>query len=82
MHGNDFTRRGFIATTAAGAATSVLARTNAAAASDPNSRLRIGVIGAGNRGFNTLVKTLVKLREAGRKIDLVSVADVYSVHRD
>ncbi|HUY87343.1 MAG TPA: Gfo/Idh/MocA family oxidoreductase, partial [Pirellulales bacterium] len=47
-----------------------------------NSRLRIGVIGAGNRGFNTLVKTLVKLREAGRKIDLVSVADVYSVHRD
>ncbi len=82
MNGSEFNRRDFIAATAAGAATAALARPASARAADANARLRIGVIGAGNRGFNTLVKTLVKLREAGRNIDLVSVADVYSVHRN
>jgi predicted dehydrogenase len=52
-----------------------------ARAAGANERLRIGVIGAGNRGFNTLTKTLVKLRKEGRNLDLVAVADVYSVHR-
>ncbi len=82
MNGNDLSRRNFIAATAAGAAASVLARSAAGGARDANARLRVGVIGAGNRGFNALTKTLVKLRDAGRKLDLVSVADVYSVHRE
>lgn len=82
MTDNDLTRRNFIAAGAAGAAAGLTARPGRAAATDANGRVRIGVIGAGNRGFNALTKTLVKLRELGRKLDLVSVADVYSVHRD
>jgi predicted dehydrogenase len=82
MNDDDLTRRNFIAATATGAAATLLARPKSASAAEPNARLRIGVIGAGNRGFNTLTKTLVKLREAGRNIDLASVADVYTVHRD
>ncbi|HVA46324.1 MAG TPA: twin-arginine translocation signal domain-containing protein [Pirellulales bacterium] len=79
---DDLTRRNFIAASATGAAATLLARPKSASANDANARLRIGVIGAGNRGFNTLTKTLAKLRERGRNLDLVSVADVYSVHRD
>ncbi|HEX7379124.1 MAG TPA: Gfo/Idh/MocA family oxidoreductase [Pirellulales bacterium] len=79
---DDLTRRNFIAAGAAGAAAGLAAQPESARAVDANSRLRIGVIGAGNRGFNTLTKTLVKLREMGRNLDLVSVADVCSVHRD
>lgn len=82
MDGNDLSRRGFIATTAAGAAAAAIARPASARAKEANARLRIGVIGAGNRGFNALTKTLVKLREMGRNIDLVSVADVYSARRE
>jgi predicted dehydrogenase len=59
----------------------MLATTATSRAAGANERLRIGVIGAGNRGFNALTKTLVKLRGLGRNVDLVSVADVYSVHR-
>ena len=81
MSSPDCSRRNFLQSTAAfGAAAGLLATTHARA-DGANQRLRIGVIGAGNRGFNTLTKTLVRLRKAGRKIDLVSVADVYSVHR-
>ena len=76
-------RRTFLQTTAAGAAAAnLLAASTYARAAGANERLRIGVIGAGNRGFNALTKSLVKLRGAGRNIDLVAVADVYSVHRD
>lgn len=81
-------RRGFIAGAAgavgaAGAAG--LLRPSSARSADrvagANSRLRIGVIGAGNRGFNTLTKSLTKVRGLGQELDLVAVADVYSVHR-
>lgn len=79
---SNVSRREFIKTSATtGAAASLLAAATKTRAADANSRLRIGVIGAGNRGFNTLTKKLVKLRELGHNIDLVSVADVYSVHR-
>ena len=78
MQPSELSRRKFLATTSTGVA---LAASSAKAAAAANERLRIGVIGGGNRGFNTLTKTLVKLRAAGTNIDLVSVADVYSVHR-
>lgn len=82
MNRSDFSRRDFFkATATAGAVATVLNATSHARAAGANDRLRIGVIGAGNRGFNTLTKTLVKLREMGRNIDLASVADVYAVHR-
>lgn len=82
MTQSDVSRRDFIKSSAAvGAAASLLAATTPTRAAGANERLRIGVIGAGNRGFNTLTKKLVGLRGLGRKIDLVSVADVYSVHR-
>jgi len=77
MKPKELSRRKFLGTTATGLAVA----TASAHAAGANERLRIGVIGAGNRGFNTLTKTLVKLRAAGRNIDLVAVADVYSVHR-
>ena len=82
MSTTDLSRRHFIQTTAAAAAaTRLLTATSYSRAAGANSRLRIGVIGAGNRGFNTLTKKLVGLRDLGHQIDLVSVADVYSVHR-
>lgn len=47
---DDLTRRNFIAAGAAGAAAGLAAQPKSARAVDANSRLRIGVIGAGNRG--------------------------------
>lgn len=87
MAQTDLSRRDFMKNSASGAAlgtaAALLAReAGAGPTRDAASRLRIGVIGAGNRGFNTLTKTLMKLRGLGRNIDLVGVADVYSVHRD
>lgn len=83
MAQSEITRRHFVKGIAAGTAASVTAQTafSASRVSGANERLRIGVIGAGNRGFNALTKKLVGLRKLGRNIDLVSVADVYSVHR-
>ncbi len=82
MPSDSLSRRVFLKTgAAAGTAAGLWASTAPAEAVGANERLRIGVIGAGNRGFNTLTKTLVRLRAAGRNVDLVSVADVYSVHR-
>ena len=81
MAAPDCSRRNFLQSTAASGAVAGLLATTAARAGGANQRLRIGVIGAGNRGFNTLTKTLSRLRKAGRQLDLVSVADVYAVHR-
>ncbi|WP_164100765.1 Gfo/Idh/MocA family protein [Candidatus Laterigemmans baculatus] len=79
-------RRSFLKTSstlAAGAAAlgSISAPAPASAA-DGNSRIRIGFIGPGGRGFGAHVKKLVELRKDGRKIDLVAVAEVYEVQRD
>ncbi|HXT59399.1 MAG TPA: Gfo/Idh/MocA family oxidoreductase [Pirellulales bacterium] len=81
MNHDHVSRRGFVGAAATGAAATVLAGRASASKNDPNARLRIGVIGAGNRGFNALTKTLAKLRGLGRNLDLVSVADVYSLNR-
>ncbi|MCA8986211.1 MAG: Gfo/Idh/MocA family oxidoreductase [Planctomycetaceae bacterium] len=83
MAQSNFSRRDFVkATTSAGVAASMMTAASQARAAGASERLRIGVIGAGNRGFNTLTKKLVELRKLGRNLDLVSVADVYSVHRE
>ena len=57
----NLSRRGFIG--ASTAAAGVLASGAApASAADANSRLRIGFIGPGGRGFGAQVNTLAKLR--------------------
>jgi predicted dehydrogenase len=77
---NDYTRRSFI-----GAASSIAAATLAAApdtkAASASSRLRIGVIGPGRRGFSAHVKTLARLQQQGANIEVAAVNDVYEVHR-
>jgi predicted dehydrogenase len=76
-------RRSFIRSTAAGVvASSAMAQVQAAAPPSANSRLRVGFIGPGRRGFGAHVQSLVKLRKLDCPIDLVAVCDVYSVHRD
>ena len=83
MDRDHLSRRDFLQRSAAGASASgVAVAASSVAASGPNGRLRIGIIGVGNRGFNTHLRTLTKLRGLGRKLDVVAVCDVYSVHRD
>ena len=77
---SNVSRRRFVKQGTAIAGTAVAVSNVAAAA--PSETLRIGVIGAGNRAFNSLTKRLAGLRKRGRKLDLVAVADVYQVHRD
>ena len=71
-------RRGFLgaSTVAAG---SIAVRASAATAP---SRIRIGFIGPGGRGFGAHVKTLAKLRAEGANIDLVAVSEVYKNQED
>ncbi|NBW97103.1 MAG: gfo/Idh/MocA family oxidoreductase [Planctomycetia bacterium] len=78
---DSLSRRGFIG--ASTAAAGVLAAGAASAsAADANSRLRIGFIGPGGRGFGAHVKTLAKLRSEGANIDLVAVSEVYKNQED
>jgi len=84
---NDVSRRDFLRNSATGAAvgaatSSVFHVPAPARAAAANERLRIGIIGPGKRGFLTHIRSLVKLRELGRKVDIVAVNDVYTVHRD
>jgi len=51
-------------------------------AANAASRLRIGFIGPGGRGFGAHVKTLAKLRSEGANIDLVAVSEVYKNQED
>jgi predicted dehydrogenase len=77
----NLSRRGFLG--ASTAAAGVLAANAApASAADANSRLRIGFIGPGGRGFGAHVKTLAKLRSEGANIDLVAVSEVYKNQED
>ncbi len=74
-------RRQFLKASAATAAIGTVTanQTEAAAA---NSKLRIGFIGPGGRGFGAHVRRLAKLQREGQPIELVAVCDVYSEHRD
>ena len=74
-------RRSFLKKTATVAAVSLSAR-SARAAAGSNEKLRIGFIGPGGRGFGAHVKSLCELQKAGRKIDLVGVAEVYENQRN
>lgn len=78
-------RRDFIKTSASsvGAVAAVTAATQESAQAAPaSSKLRIGFIGPGGRGFGAHVKRLTKLQVEGEPIELVAVCDVYSEHRD
>ena len=76
-------RRNFIRTTATsvGAAAAVAGASQSVAA-NANSKLRIGFIGPGGRGFGAHVKRLTSLQMEGQPIELVAVCDVYNEHRD
>lgn len=84
MSENKPSRRQFIRAGAAAAAvgTAIAKPKPSSAAPDANSKLRIGFIGPGGRGFGAHVKNLVKLQLEGRPIELVAVCDVYSENRD
>lgn len=75
-------RRDFLKTSSvvAGAASTFTAAHLQAAGA--NEKIRIGFIGPGGRGFGAHVKTLAKLKNEGANIELVAVAEVYSVQRD
>ncbi len=77
-------RRDFIktSTTSLGAAAVIAQSSKAAAANSANSKLRIGFIGVGGRGFGAHVKNLTKLQVEGKPIELVAVCDVYNENRD
>ena len=76
-------RRDFLrtSTVAAGTAT-VLATASSLRAQGANDRIRIGMIGPGGRGFDAHVKTLCKLQNDGENVEIVAVAEVYSVQRE
>jgi len=85
------TRRDFIKTTATSVgAIAALAQpvanaqlvAKAAETPNANSKLRIGFIGPGGRGFGAHVKQLCKLQVDGQPIELVAVCDVYNENRD
>lgn len=84
MTKNTPNRRDFIKTSAgAVAATTALASTvSASPVPDANSKIRIGFIGPGGRGFGAHVKRLTKLQVEGEPIELVAVCDVYNKHTD
>jgi predicted dehydrogenase len=82
---NPVSRRNFIklgGALAAASSSHVAVQRSRAHAVSPNAKIRIGFIGPGGRGFGAHVKTLSKLCAAGKPIELVSVCDVYSEHRD
>lgn len=68
--------------TATGAAIASMTASAQAAVAKSGERIRIGFIGPGGRGFGAHVKTLAKLRNEGANIELVAVAEVYSVQRE
>jgi predicted dehydrogenase len=81
----DSSRRDFIKTSAVTVgALGAVAATSAKTASgqDANSKIRIGFLGPGGRGFGAHVKQLTKLQVGGARIELVAVCDVFSEHRE
>ena len=83
MSPTDSTRRGFLKTSAAGvAAASLAVQAQKSEAADANSKLRIGFVGVGGRGFGAHVKSLSKIQADGANIEMVAVCDVYEAYRD
>ena len=84
MNQESTNRRQFIkaSATTVGAASIVAGTARETKAADSNSKIRIGFIGPGGRGFSAHVKRLTKLQVEGEPIELVAVCDVYSEQRD
>ncbi|VAX37143.1 hypothetical protein MNBD_PLANCTO02-246, partial [hydrothermal vent metagenome] len=85
MSEHNVNRRSFLktSTTAALASSTLMGlATTPAKAAGSNEKIRIGFVGPGGRGFGAHVRTLAQLQKDGANIELVSAADVYSVHRD
>ena len=78
LHRRHFLKSSAAATLAASSATVLGASTQP----QENSKLRIGFIGPGGRGFGAHVKKLVQLQLEGQPIELVAVCDVYRLHRE
>jgi predicted dehydrogenase len=75
-------RRDVLSVGAALAAAGTAGLAGSARAAAANSRIRIGFIGPGGRGFGAHVKTLAQLRKQGAAIDLVAVSEVYKKQED
>lgn len=84
MEQSSVNRREFLKTTSAAAVatTAVAGLAKATQAADANSKIKIGFIGPGGRGFGAHVKELVELKKQGANIELVAVCDVFTVHAD
>jgi predicted dehydrogenase len=77
-----FVKTGSAVAAAAGVIGGAVAPSKRARAVSANEKIRIGFIGPGGRGFSAHVKSLAKLAKEGQPVELVSVCDVYSEHRD
>jgi len=75
-------RREFLKTSSVAAGTVTALASTATQAQDANSRIRIGFIGPGGRGFGAHVKNLAKLKNDGANIELVAVAEVWTDQRE
>ena len=84
MNDPNSSRRDFLKTSAYAGALSAATGTaaKAAAKAGPGSKLRIGFVGPGGRGFGAHVKRLTKLQLEGHPIELAAVCDVFNEHRD
>lgn len=84
MTAHSNSRRDFIRTSTAsvGVAAVMVQTTETSTANNANSKLRLGFIGVGGRGFGAHVKNLAKLQVEGKPIELVAVCDVYNENRD
>jgi predicted dehydrogenase len=83
MSANSLNRRHFLKMTGTAAVVAGTVTSPAVVrARNSNDKLRIGFIGPGGRGFGAHVKTLARLHNEGRPVELVAVADVFSEHRD
>jgi len=82
LTGDQLSRRAFLEVSAGAAGAVVAGAASRASAAGPNSRIRIGFIGPGGRGFGAHVKTLARLRKEGVPVDLVAVSEVYKKQED
>ena len=84
MTSTDSSRRDFLKTSAytAGVLGAASQLADAAVPRDAASKIRIGFVGPGGRGFGAHVKRLTTLQVEGQPIELVAVCDVYNEHRD
>lgn len=83
MGRRNFSRRDFMRQTAAraSAAIGVLGASAAAQSKGPNSRLRVGFVGAGSRA-QSHIETVLKLQQEGWNVEAAAVCDVFDRYRE